>query len=235
MSEPRANVDTVYDGFVSRHLNRRLSEPVARVLAKTPVTPNQVTLGAAGIGVLSFVSFVLGYHLLGGVLAQVSSIADGVDGGLARAKNMASPFGGFLDAVLDRYVDGLIILGMVLWSVTHEAYPGIWVVGFLAVVGTLIVSYTRARIGGRQRALLDKGWLSLASRDNRLFLVMLGGLLGQGYLALLFLAVLTNGTVLARLLYSLWHLKAEGSRSPEAASAAGEEERASPPHARFNP
>lgn len=188
-----------YDGIVSRHLNRRISDPLALLLARTPVTPNQATLGAAAIGVLSFVAFMLGHGIAGGLLAQASSIADGVDGELARLKDRVSSFGGFLDAVLDRYVDALILLGMTVWSVQYQTYPGTWIVGFLAVTGALCVSYTRARVTDFGGSPFDRGLTSLASRDVRLFLVMLAGLSGQVYGSLVALAALTNLMVAGRL------------------------------------
>jgi len=185
------------------------------VLARTPLTPNQATLGATAIGVFSFVSFLLGLNILGGVLAQLSSVADGVDGELARIKNMASPFGGFLDAVLDRYVDALIVLGMTFWAAAHETYPGIWIVGFLAMVGTLCISYTPARAPEAARTLFDRGVASVPSRDVWLFLVMVGSILGQVYILLLVLAALTNVIVLYRLLLAYVRLgkpEREGAR-----------------------
>lgn len=196
-----------YDGFVSRYLNRRFSDPVASALARTPLTPNQASVGAMAIGLFSFVSFLLGYNIVGGVLAQISSIADGVDGELARLKRMASPFGGFFDSVLDRYTDAAIVLGMTFWAANHEAYPGIWIAGFLAMVGTLCISYTRARAPEIRRNVFDRGLASVASRDVRLFLVMLGGILGQLYITLLVLAALTNVTVLYRLLLTYLYLR----------------------------
>ena len=196
-----------YDGFVSKHLNRRISDPVARLLARTWLTPNHATLGAAAIAGFSFASFVLRWNIVGGILAQVSSIADGVDGELARLKKMASPFGGFLDAVLDRYSDALIILGMTIWASGHEAYRGIWIVGFLAMVGTLCISYTRAKAPDAQHNPFDRGIASAASRDVRLFLVMLGGILGQVYIFLMILAMLTNLTVLNRLIFTYLNLR----------------------------
>lgn len=146
----------------------------------------------AAIGVSSFVAFLLGHNIIGGILAQLSSVADGVDGELARIKNMASPFGGFLDAVLDRYVDVLIVLGMTFWAAAHETYPGIWIAGFLALAGTLCISYTRARAPEATRNVFDGGLASVASRDVRLFLVMLGGIVGQVYVTLVVLAALTK-------------------------------------------
>jgi phosphatidylglycerophosphate synthase len=154
---------------------------------------------------MSFASFVVGWNIVGGVLAQVSSIADGVDGELARLKKVTSSFGGFLDAVLDRYADALIILGMTIWAAGHETYPGIWIVGFLALVGTLCISYTRATVRNDLRSSFDKGIASAASRDVRLFLIMVGGILGQSYISLMILAALTNLVVLHRLILTYTH------------------------------
>ena len=200
---------TVYDGYISKYINRKASEPMARLLAKTRLTPNQTTWGAFGIALLSFISFIFGQNIIGGLLAQLSSIADGVDGSLARLKGMSSAFGGFLDSVLDRYADILIVLGLTLWSLSHETYPGIWLVGFLAIAGTICVSYTRARIDPEHRHMFDNGLKSLASRDIRLFLIMLGGITGQAYFCLIALAVLTNLVVFYRLIYIYRYLGQE--------------------------
>jgi len=217
-------MDTVYDGFISKHINRKLSEPIARLLVRTRLTPNQATWSAFGIAALSFASFVLGYNILGGILAQLSSIADGIDGSLARLKGITSAFGGFLDSVLDRYADALIVLGMTLWSLFHESYPQIWLVGFLAIVGTLSLSYTRARIDPKHRVIFDKGLLSIASRDIRLFLVMLGGVTGQVYFCLLLIAILTNLLVFYRLVYSYRYLRRKTIQPKSALLAANMEE-----------
>ena len=202
-------MDPVYDGFISKHINRKLSEPIARMLARTRLTPNQATWGAFGIAALSFASFVMGYNILGGILAQLSSIADGIDGSLARLKGMSSAFGSFLDSVLDRYADALIVLGMTWWAMSHEGYPLVWLVGFLAIVGTLSVSYTRARVDPEHRLIFDRGLPSIASRDIRLFLIMLGGISGQVYFCLLAIAILTNLVVFYRLGYSRRCLSSE--------------------------
>lgn len=202
-------MDPVYDGFISKHINRKLSEPIARMLARTRLTPNQATWGAFAIAALSFASFVMGYNILGGILAQLSSIADGIDGSLARLKGMSSAFGSFLDSVLDRYADALIVLGMTLWALSHEGYPLVWLVGFLAIVGTLSVSYTRARVDPEHRLIFDRGLPSIASRDIRLFLIMLGGISGQVYFCLLAIAILTNLVVFYRLGYSRRCLSSE--------------------------
>lgn len=193
---------SVYDGLVSRHLNRRISRPLARALSYTPVTPNQVSVASIFVAVGSFVCFVYGIHIAAALLAQFSSIVDGVDGDLARIKNMATPFGGFMDSILDRYADTLIYSGLIIWAASQN--PGnnlVWIIGFWALAGTFVVTYTRARIEHVPRNLFDSGITSLASRDIRLFLLMIGALFGQGFATLIFLAALTNVVVLLRVVY----------------------------------
>ncbi len=197
----------VYDGYISKYINRRLSEPMARLFAKTRITPNQMSWAAFGIATLSLASFVLGYNIIAGLLVQFSSIVDGIDGSLARLKGMTSEFGGFLDSILDRYADILILLGLTLWSVSHESYPGIWLVGFLAISGTISISYSRACIGVNHRHLFDRGLKSLASRDIRLFLIMVGAVAGQAYFCLIAIAVLTNMVVFYRLFHLYKYLR----------------------------
>ncbi len=209
-------METVYDGYISKHVNRKMSEPMARLLAKTKVTPNQMTWAAFGIALLSFISFVLGYNIIAGVLVQLSSIVDGIDGSLARLKGRTSEFGGFLDSVLDRYADILIVLGLTLWSLSHETYSGIWLVGLLAITGITCISYTRARISPNHRHLFDKGFKSLASRDIRLFLIMLGAVIGQAYFCLIVIAVLTNVVVFYRLIYMYRYLGQKANQSKPA-------------------
>ena len=207
-----------YDGIVSRYLNRRFSRPIARLVAKTPVTRNQVSVVSFLIALASMGLFLGGYNLWAGLAAQFSSIVDGVDGDVARLKDMATRFGGFFDAVLDRYSDVAIIGGLTYWTVEYEVGVSLGVavgVGLMAIVGALMVSYTRARaeasLGGAFQGVAG----FLGARDARLLLVMIGALLGQGLATLLVLAVLTNATVLLRLANAR-------SRSQEPAEIKGE-------------
>jgi len=198
---------SVYDGYVSRYVNRRISDPIAKLLARTKTTPNQISWAALGLAILSFLSFIYNWNIAGGLLAQLSSIIDGVDGSLARLKGMSSDFGGFLDSILDRYADILIMLGLTIWSVSNEVYPHIWLVGFLSVTGTLGISYSRARINAELRHYFDHGFLSLASRDIRLFIVMIGAIIGQGYFSLIVIATLTHLVIISRLIFAYLHYR----------------------------
>ena len=191
--------ESSYDGFVSRHLNRRISRPLARLLAHTPLTPNQISIASLGVALACCFCFAYGYYIAGALLAQASSIVDGVDGDLARLKNMTSAFGGFMDSILDRYADSLILLGLTIWAASDSG-TYVWVIGFWALASTFVLTYTRARIDGPVARPFDRGITSVASRDVRLLIVMVGGLLGQGLVTLVIIAVLTNTVVLLRLL-----------------------------------
>jgi len=196
-----------YDGYVSRYINRRISDPIAKLLARTRITPNQISWATFGLAVFSCLSFIYNWNIAAGLLAQLSSIIDGVDGSLARLKGMSSAFGGFLDSILDRYADILILLGLTMWSASNEVYPHIWLVGFLAIAGTIGVSYSRARISAEFRHYFDQGFLSLASRDIRLFIVMIGAIIGQGYFCLIVIATLTHLIIIARLIFTYRYLR----------------------------
>ncbi|MDE2838320.1 MAG: CDP-alcohol phosphatidyltransferase family protein [Chloroflexota bacterium] len=187
-----------YDGLVSRHLNRRISRPIAKLLAHTPVTPNQVTVFSLGIAVASLVAFATGNPIAGGLLAQAGSIIDGVDGDLARFADKSSKFGSFFDAVVDRFSDSLVMLGLTVWAASGAETMLPWIAGFAALAGSFAVTYTRARVDESRRTMFDNGITSLASRDVRLLLIMIGAVAGYGVETLLTLAVLAIAVVLLR-------------------------------------
>jgi len=202
-----------YDGIVSRYLNRPFSRPAARLLAPTPATPNSVTLFTLSLAVVTAAMLAAGWNIAGGIAIQVVSVVDGVDGELARLRNAATRFGGVLDAVTDRYADALMIGGMTIYAVRFEDYARPEAVGMFALAGSLIVSYSRARIeaslmppgdAGSDVASLDSVF-GLASRDVRSLLMAIGAVAGQCYLALVLVAVLTGLTIAWRLIYLRLH------------------------------
>ena len=183
------------EGPVSRYLNRRVSVPVARALARTPVTPNQMSVVALLVAAAAAALIATGRNVEGGVLVQVSSIVDGVDGDLARARALATRFGGLFDSVLDRYADAAIALGMAWYAREQEDWRWPLVVGFAAAVAFMLVSYSRARLegeGGREAA---SDLLGFASRDVRLLLLAAGAIAGQAYWTLVAVAALSYVTV----------------------------------------
>jgi phosphatidylglycerophosphate synthase len=93
---------------VNRWINRPLAWPLVQLLKPTRITPNQVSVVSFLIGMVGVAFFTMGsykWFVAAGILSQLSSIVDCVDGMLARAKDMGSEFGKYLDIFLDRIVD----------------------------------------------------------------------------------------------------------------------------------
>jgi len=189
------NKSTTTEGLVSAHLNRRFSRPLAKLFARTPLTPNQISFLSFIVAIGSLSLFLTGHNVWAGIVAQTSSVLDGVDGDLARIKNMKTSFGGFFDAILDRYSDFAILGGLTFWALQFEARFDNMVVlaaGLAATVGSFMISYSRARaevsFGKSFPGLIG----SLVSRDARLLIVMIGAIIGHGTVTLIFLGAMTN-------------------------------------------
>lgn len=170
------------DGPVSRYINRRLSTRLSGYIVShdIPLTPNQASLISAAIGLAALPLYLAGLAGPAGISVQVSSILDGVDGEIARARGQASRLGGFLDSMLDRGVDIAVLLGLSIYAYTWAGLPGTVVLlsSMLALAGDLMVSYLHARGEASLgiHPLLVGRVPSLASRDVRLFIVFLGSL-----------------------------------------------------------
>lgn len=197
-----------YDGLVSRHFNRRLSRPMAHALAHTPASPNMVTAVTLLLSVLVALLIATGFQVVGGIGIQLVSVVDGVDGELARLKDRATKLGAIFDAVSDRYADALMLGGMTIYAVRFESHPHAEAIGMLALAGSLIVSYSRARIeasmgvdAAQARGRSGDLVFGLASRDVRSLIAAVGTIAGQCYITLIVLAAMTALTVAWRLLY----------------------------------
>lgn len=190
------------DGPISKKVNRRLSTRLSAFLARFNISPNSITLASFGLALLSALFFAFGGYvkiLAAGIMAQLSSILDGCDGEIARLKFKFSTFGEWLDKVLDRYADGAIILGMThtLWKSTGNEF--VWIIGFLALAGTFMNSYTATIYDDILRKnLLQNASLRLG-RDVRLFIIFLGALFNQLLITIVILAIITNGESIRRL------------------------------------
>jgi len=129
----------------------------------------------------------------------LAGLMDAVDGALARMEGKATPFGGILDSVSDRYADALVLTGLALYLPEHL------LVVIAALVGSLLVSYTRARA----ELEMERCDVGAGERAERLVILLLGSLLEAGgvekavYWALVLLAFIAHLTVLQR----LWHAR----------------------------
>ena len=122
--------------------------------------------------------------LLGGFLAQFASIVDGCDGEVARLKFQTSRYGGWLDAVLDRYADALLLFGLTWHAYADKTDSLILLTGFLAIIGSFMVSYTADKYDRLMRNRIRHGKGFRLGRDVRVFLIFLGALFNQAPLTL---------------------------------------------------
>lgn len=149
------------------------------------------------------VTFALGKSFEGGLLILFSGVFDILDGGVARAKGTITPFGGVLDSVCDRYSDGLMFLGIIAGAVNGRLVlsPVFQVDGWLwagfALIGSFLVSYTRARA---ESAGCQKLSIGIAERTERMIVLALGALLNFIGWALVLIAVFSHITIIQRVL-----------------------------------
>ena len=135
--------------------------------------------------------------LLAPLLMLASGLLDALDGALARLYGEVTSFGGFFDSLLDRYADAVILCGIILGGLTEVSW------GLAALVGSMLVSYARARA---EAAGVKMESVGLAERAERLVLLALASFLSFVWLdalcwGVLVLAVLTNLTVIQRAIY----------------------------------
>ncbi|GAW92093.1 NTP transferase domain-containing protein [Calderihabitans maritimus] len=199
------NLPSPRDGLVARYFNRKISVVLSSWLAWTRITPNQVSIFNAVLCFLSAILFATGHFLWAGLTAQIASIIDGIDGELARLKFLKSPFGELLDSVLDRYGDGLILMGMTAGAYLNGSHPLVLVLGSLALLGSpmsmLMKEKFHTATGRRYLPAQEGMWVNLllANRDGRLLVVMLSGIIRLPVVGLAILAVTPHVLVLIRL------------------------------------
>src|SRR6266700_2537090 len=189
-----------------RHLMTQVMQPLARL----GVTPNTLT----GIGlVLSIVTAIViaqGYLFVGGWLVLFAGIFDMFDGAMARVRDASTTFGAFFDSTLDRYSESIILLGLLFYALQRPGlqnslwpapYEQTWMIAFIyiAVVGSLMVSYTKARAEG----LGLECKTGLLARPERVIILAIGLLTNTGIWALALLAVFSNVTAVERMV-AVW-------------------------------
>lgn len=187
----------VDDGLVARYLNRPISRRISERLLSRDVKPWQISLASFFTTLGAGTAFAMGHPAMGGMVAQFSSVLDGVDGEVARVRYQDSPFGGVYDAILDRISDAALIGGMTLYAWVMGAGHSAVALGFGAVAGSSLSMLVKEKYGTQFR----QPWISeregrwrwlLLGRDGRLFLALVAGLTGYVEAVLGYLAVGTH-------------------------------------------
>ena len=178
------------DGPVSRYLNRPVSTRMSMALAHLPIHPDVVSLAAFLLGILAAWLLASGRGIAGGILVQLASILDGVDGEIARLQVRAGPGGALLDGVLDRLADAAIVGGLALWALDTGSDPRL-VAGLAvaATAGAMLSMATKDRIAALGVPPMPERWIGflLGGRDARLLIVAAGALLGRPAVTLIVL------------------------------------------------
>lgn len=168
-----------------------------------PVSPNTLTIIGLVVSVVAALIFARGYLVLGGVFILISGLFDVLDGAVARASNRMTAFGAVLDSVCDRYSDAIIFVGIIYGLLSGTIVPYLlflipdWLWCALALIGSYLVSYTRARSEAAGAKSMDTGF---AERPERMILLVLGAFTGHLVPAIALIVVLTHITSLQRLM-----------------------------------
>lgn len=186
-------------GTVKNRL-RGVLDPVVSLLMRIGVPPMAVTVAGLVLSLAGACAIARGAFIAGGVLIIVSGVCDTLDGSLARKAGRESVFGAFIDSTIDRVAE-LACFGalVVYYAARGEAGRIALVLAIVALAGSFLTSYTRARAEG----LGLECRVGLLERPERVALLVLGLLLGARvlFVAIACLAVLTMVTSLQRIVH----------------------------------
>jgi len=211
-SHPRAHDlprgDSLLPAWV-KDAARSILDPIVHVALALHVTANMVTVLGLVIVVVAALLIGSGSLLAGAFILMGGSLLDAVDGALARASGGGTPFGGFLDSTLDRAGEAIVYLAVAAYYLQGSAPTWPVLAAFVALAGSFMVSYSRARAEG----IGVSAAVGIAPRTERLVLIIAGlGLAGLGIgpaliAALWIIAALTVATTAQRI-WHVWRLTA---------------------------
>jgi CDP-diacylglycerol--glycerol-3-phosphate 3-phosphatidyltransferase len=196
---------------IRRNLAYRITDPMVRILSKSGITPNALTLINLVLNIVAAYVIATGHFLLGGVLVLVAGLFDLFDGALARFTRQTTRFGAILDSVADRISEAAILCGLLIWYIPQEEASLEIVLIFIVLIGSFLVSYIRARAEGL-------GWqcqVGLFTRAERVIVLAIGLLINQIFIHSIFIAlcvlvIFVFITVVQRLIYLRKQDKIEG-------------------------
>ncbi len=170
---------------------------IAPFLHHHHITPTVLTLTGLAVNFIGAIFYYHGFMVAGGFVILFAGLFDMLDGAVARAGNQATPFGGFMDSVVDRYSD-FVIFGGVLAYFAAKADVLMTVLTAVVICGAFLISYVRARA----ELVIDKCSVGLMERPERIILLAAGSIFGFLHAALWVLAVTTHITALYRIDYT---------------------------------
>jgi archaetidylinositol phosphate synthase len=186
----------------------------AKAAHKIGLTPDAISVIGIILAFLSALAYAEwqnnpAYLLIATALLLLSGFCDALDGVLARLYQQTTTFGGFLDSLGDRYADAVVYIGIIAGGLCNA----LW--GLIALTGSLLVSYSRARA---EAAGVKMESIGLAERAERIIILAIASLVAFFWqpetainAGIILLAILSNLTVLQRSLYAYKKLKKQGN------------------------
>jgi CDP-diacylglycerol---glycerol-3-phosphate 3-phosphatidyltransferase len=207
--------DSLFSSRV-KETGRAILRPVVRLAVRLHLTANTVTVIGFAIVLVASILVATGNLLAGAAILTAGSLLDAVDGALARETGGTTAFGGFLDSTLDRAAEALLYGGVATYYLLNTPEPALPVIlAILALTGSFLVSYTRARAEG----LGFSAEVGLAPRVERLVLVVLGiALAGFGFeIGLIGALVIVAALAVATTAQRIWHVQRLSAAAPRPA------------------
>ncbi len=181
-------------------------DTLVRGISKLRVGPNLLTFFGFLITILSAFYLAQGNFFYAGIVIIFSGIFDMLDGRLARITNNVTRFGAFFDSVLDRYSDMILFLALMIHYIKNQQMMYVLLSG-IVMIGAIMTSYTRARA----ESLVPTCKVGFLERPERLVLLIIGTIFGRMAAVLWVLAVLSNLTVVHRILHT-WKESSKNNR-----------------------
>ncbi len=186
--------------MISSILGHELDKPLAWLIKKTILErthPIALTLIGLLINIIAAVTIIMGYWKTAGLLILTAGLFDMLDGATARTVHKTSTFGGFLDSVIDRYSDMVLLISLIIYYAIQDK---IFMLSLCAIasLGTVLIPYTRAKA----EAFIPQCRVGIMERAERIILLAAGALFNIMDIVMWLLAILTHLTVFQRIYYT---------------------------------
>jgi len=192
-----------------KKLSYYLTMPVVHLLAKTPATPNAISVAGFLLSVVTGILIALGYQFIAGFVILLGGYFDLLDGALARQKGQATKFGGVLDDTFDRVSESIILLGILFLFLFGTEQPFFSLIGrqwAIFLVGIALLSFPLvSHIRAKAEALGVECTVGIFTRTERVILLALGLWINQLVIILAIIILLSLVSAGQRLIYT-WQI-----------------------------
>jgi len=184
-----------------------LETKTGEIFSKLRLSPNQLTFNSLVFILFAFWFLVTQNLILALTFFTIATFLDLVDGAVARFLKMETKKGAYLDTICDRYVEGIIFLGLLFLPLKGFLFltADVWI--FLAFFGSLMTTYSKAAAKEKELVQIElrRGFLGRAERVILIFIILFLGIFNLSWMIypIIILAILTNFTAFQRIVLSL--------------------------------